>query len=152
MITIKNRPCLEGEAEKTEVDIIEEVLKEKSTNTSSSGTFLSYLGIKPISRKSSVSIARIRELEHMLAEQEEQSLLAAERYKQDMDERVEAHDKIFEEIINKKEEDHAALMQARELKNIATEKRQQELEGMVHFLLRTTQQQGHGNNSAAPPF
>jgi hypothetical protein len=115
MITIKNRPRLEGEAEKTEVDIIEEVLKEKSTNTSSSGTFLSYLGIKPISRKSSVSTACIRELEHRLAEQEEQSLLAAERYKQDMEKRVEAHDKKFEEIIKKQEEDHAALMQAQEL-------------------------------------
>jgi hypothetical protein len=43
-------------------------------------------------------------------------------------------------------------MQARELKNIATKKRQQELEGMVRFLLWTTQQQGHGNNSATPPF
>jgi hypothetical protein len=128
MITIKNRPRLEGEAKKTEVDIIEEVLKEKSTNTSSSGTFLSYLGIKPISRKSSVSTARIRELE-----QEEQSLLAAERYKQDMEERVEAHDKIFEEIIKNQEEDHAALMKERELKNIATEKRQQELEAWFVF-------------------
>jgi hypothetical protein len=69
-----------------------------------------------------------------------------------MQKRVEAHEKKFEEIIKKQEEDHAALMQARELKNIATEKRQQELEGMVRFLLRTTQQQGHGNNSTAPPF
>jgi hypothetical protein len=68
MITIKNGPRLEGEAKKTEVDIIKEVLKEKSTNTSSSGTFLSYLGVKPISRKSSVFTARIRELEHRLAE------------------------------------------------------------------------------------
>jgi hypothetical protein len=68
MITIKNGPRLEGEAEKTEVDIIKEVLKEKSTNKSSSGTFLSYLGVKLISRKSSVFTARIRELEHRLAE------------------------------------------------------------------------------------
>jgi hypothetical protein len=123
------------------VDIIEEVLKEKSTNTSRSGTFLSYLGVKPISRKSSVSTTRIRELEHGLAEQEEQSLLGAERYKQEMEKRVDAHDKKFEEIIKKQEEDHAALMQAQELKNIATEKRQQDLEGMVRFLLRTTQRQ-----------
>jgi hypothetical protein len=96
------------------------------------------LGVKPISRKSSVSTARIRELEHRLAEHEEQSLLAAERYKQDMEKRVEAHDKKFEEIIKKQEEDHIALMQAQEQKNIATKKRQQELEGMVRFLLRTT--------------
>jgi hypothetical protein len=69
-----------------------------------------------------------------------------------MEKRVETHDNKFEEIIKKQEEDHAARMQARELKNIATEKRQQELEGMVCFLLWTTHQQGHGNNSATPPF
>jgi hypothetical protein len=94
MITIKNRPRLEGEAEKTKVDIIEEILKEKRTNTSSVGTFLSYLGIKSISRKSSISTLRIRELEHRLGEHEEQSLLAAERYKQEMEKRIEAHDEI----------------------------------------------------------
>jgi hypothetical protein len=81
MMTMKNRPRLEDDTEKTEVQIIEEVLKEKSPKNSSTGTFLSNLGIGSISRKSSVSTARIRELENKLSEQEEQSLLAAERYK-----------------------------------------------------------------------
>jgi hypothetical protein len=68
------------------------LLKDKSPKTSSTGTFLPNLGIGSISRKSSVSTARIGELENKLAEQEEQSLLADERYKQEMEERMEAQD------------------------------------------------------------
>ena len=146
MMTMKNRPRLEDDTEKIEVQIIEEVLKEKSPKNSSTGTFLLNLGIGSISRKSSVSTARIRELENKLSEQEEQSLLAAERYKKEMEERMEAQDKKFAEMKKKQEEDYAALMKAQEEKNIATEKKQQELEAMISFMLRTSQQQGKGSN------
>jgi hypothetical protein len=86
MMTIKNRPRLEDDTEEiTEVQIIEQVLKERSPKTSSTDTFLSNLGIGSISKKSSVSTTRIRELENKLAEHEEQSLLAAQRYKKEME-------------------------------------------------------------------
>ena len=151
MMTMKNAPSLEDGTEKTEVQIIEQVLKERSPKTSSTGTFLSNLGIGSISKKSSVSTARIRELENKLAEQEEQSLLAAERYKKEMEERMEAQDKEFAEMKKKQEQDFATLMKAQEEKNIATEKKQEELEAMLRFMLRTSQQQGQGSNSTAPP-
>jgi len=151
MMTMKNAPSLEDGTEKTEVQIIEQVLKERSPKTSSTGTFLSNLGIGSISKKSSVSTARIRELESRLAEQEEQSLLAAERYKKEMEERMEAQDKEFAEMKMKQQQDYENLMKAQEEKNIANEKKQQELEAMLRFMLRTSQQQGQGSNSTAPP-
>ena len=146
MMTMKNAPSLEDGTEKTEVQIIEQVLKERSPKTSSTGTFLSNLGIGSISKKSSVSTARIRELENKLAEHEEQSLLAAERYKKEMEERMEAQDKEFAEMKMKQQQDYENLMKAQEEKNIATEKKQQDLEAMISFMLRTSQQQGKGSN------
>ncbi|KAK1630971.1 hypothetical protein QYE76_005286 [Lolium multiflorum] len=151
MMTIKNRPRLEGETEKTEVQIIEEVLKEKNPKTSSTGMFLANLVIGSISRKSSVSRTRIRELENKLAEQEEQSLCAVERYKQEIKERMKAQDKKIAKMKRKQEEDYATLMKAQEEKNKSTEKKQQELEAMVSFMLRTSQQQGQSSNSIALP-
>ena len=64
MITMKSAVSKEDCTEKTEVQIIEEVLKERSSKTSSTGTFLSNLGIGSISKKSSVSTTRIIELEN----------------------------------------------------------------------------------------
>lgn len=151
MITMKSAVSKEDCTEKTEVQIIEQVLKERSPKTSSTGTFLSNLGIGSISKKSSVSTARIRELENKLAEQEEQSLLAAERYKKEMEERMEAQDKEFAEMKMKQQQDYENLMKAQEEKNIANEKKQQELEAMLRFMLRTSQQQGQSSNSTAPP-
>ncbi|KAK1641973.1 hypothetical protein QYE76_059778 [Lolium multiflorum] len=78
MMTMKNTPHLADETKKTEVQIIEgqepKDLKHRHLPPN--------LGIGSISRKSSVSTARIGELENKLAEQEEQSLLADERYEE----------------------------------------------------------------------
>jgi hypothetical protein len=42
-------------------------------------------------------------------------------------------------------------MKAHEERNTTSEKKQQELESMLNFMIRTSQQQGHGSNSAPPP-
>jgi hypothetical protein len=43
------------------------------------------------------------------------------------------------------------MMKAHKEKNRSTENKRQELEAMVSFMLRTSQQQREGSNSTAPP-
>ena len=122
MVSRKMGPRPEDEPKQADLQIVDEVLKEKTS--SSTNTFLSRLGVGSSSRKSSVSTARIRELEHRLADQEEQSVQAAERYKQEMEARMQAQDQKFEEMTRKQEEELVAIKKAHEEKNLATEKRQ----------------------------
>lgn len=138
MLLRKMGPRPEDEPAKTDAEIVEEVVKEKTS--SSTSTFLSRLGIASSGRKNSVSTARIRELEHRLADQEQESLEATVRYKNELEARMEAQDHKFEELRMKQEEELAAVKKAQEEKTVAHEKRQQEMEALLSFVLRTSQQ------------
>ena len=138
MVEMKLLPHTEGEPEKTDVQIIEAVLKEQSS--SSGSTFLTRLGVASSSRKSSISVARIRELEDRLADQEQQSIEATERYHQEMDAKLKARDEKFEELRKKQEEEIEALKNAQAEKTLAYEKRQQEMDAVLSLLLRQSSQ------------
>ena len=99
MVKMKLLPHTEGEPEKPDVQIVEECLKQQSS--SSGSTFLTRLGVASSSRKSSVSAARIRELEGRLADQEQQSMEETQRYHQEMDAKLKAQDEKFEELRKK---------------------------------------------------
>jgi hypothetical protein len=68
MLLRKMGPRPEDELAKPNAQIVDEVLKEKTT--SRTNTFLAHLGVGSSSRKNVVSTTRIRELEERLAEQE----------------------------------------------------------------------------------
>jgi hypothetical protein len=66
MLLRKMGPRPEDEPTKTDAQIVDEVLKAKTTSRTS--TFLAHLGVGSSSRKNAVSTASIRELEERLAE------------------------------------------------------------------------------------
>ena len=67
VVNKKMGPHLEHEPERTDLENVEQVLKDSS----SSSTFLANMGASSVPRKSSVSTARIRELEKRLHHQEQ---------------------------------------------------------------------------------
>ena len=138
MLLRKKGPRPDDEQPKTDAQIIEEVVKEKITSRTS--TFIACLGVGSGSRKNSVSTTRIRELEERLAEQENLAVEATVRYKNEMEARMEAQDLKFDKLRLKQQEELAAVKRAQEEKTLAQEKRQQELDAMLSFLIRTTQQ------------
>ena len=152
MVKRRLKPTEEDEVPKTDVQIVEEVLKEQSSSSTSTSTFLTRLGLASSSRKNSISAARIRELEERLADQEQQSLAATERYQQDLETRMQAQELKFEEMRKKQEEELAAVKKAHDKKTLAQDKKQQEMEALLSFLLRTSQQSSQSNFSAPPPF
>ena len=85
MLRKKMGPHQEHELGRTYMQIVEEVLKEKLAKKNSRSTFLTSLGMSSVSRKSSISSSRIKELEERLEDQEQQSVQAAERYKIEME-------------------------------------------------------------------
>lgn len=145
MVSLKNAPRAEDEASITDAQIVEQVLKDKSSSSSSTSTFLARLGIASSSRKNSISATRIRELEEKLADQEQQSVAATEKYHHEMEARMQAQEQKFEDMRRKQDEELEALKKSQEEKNLAAEKRHQEMEAMLSFLLRTS------NQPSAPP-
>jgi hypothetical protein len=145
-------PTAEDENPKSDVQIVEEVLKEQCSSSTGTSTFLTRLGLASSSRKNSISATRIRELEERLADQEQQSLAATERYQQDLETRMQAQELKFEEMRKKQEEELAAVKKAHDEKTLAQDKKQQEMEALLSFLLRTSQQSSQSNFSAPPPF
>jgi len=123
MVALKAAPRNEGEPELTDVQIIQQVLHEKESSTTSNNTFLPRLGVASSSRKSSVSATRIRELEHKLADQEQNSIQPAERYHTEMEARMQAQDQKFEELQRKQQEELEAVKKAQEEKTAAYQKR-----------------------------
>ena len=74
MFNKKMRPRPENEPEKTDLQIVEQVLKEKLAEKNTGSTFLTSLGMSAGSRKSSVSSTRMRELEERIEDKEQQSV------------------------------------------------------------------------------
>jgi ribosome-binding protein aMBF1 (putative translation factor) len=62
-----------------------------------------------------------------------------------MDARMEAQGLKFEELRLKQEEELAAIKKYQEDKTAKQEKRPKEMEAMLNFLLRTSQQSSQGN-------
>ena len=69
----------EGEEEKTDMEIVSEVLNDKNK----SSTFLASMGVSSSSRQKSTSHEHIRELEDRLAAQELASTAATIRYQEE---------------------------------------------------------------------
>ena len=145
MLLKKMGPHQEHEPEKTDLQIVEEVLKEKLAKKNSRSTFLASLGMSSVSRKSSVSSSRIKELEERLEDQEQQSVQAAERYKIEMEAKLKAQQKEFEEATRRQQEQLEALQKSHEQKSSEFEKRQQEMDTLLGYLLRTSSQSSQAN-------
>ncbi|KAK1692615.1 hypothetical protein QYE76_009312 [Lolium multiflorum] len=139
MVAKKAAPRNEDEPDLTDLQIVQLVLSEKSTSTTCNSTFLPRLGVATSSRKSSVSATRIRELQQRLADQEQNSIQAAETYHSDMQARLQEQDEKFEEIRKKQEEELEAVKKAQEEKTLAYEKRLTEMDAVLNLLLRTSQ-------------
>ncbi|KAK1654032.1 hypothetical protein QYE76_071837 [Lolium multiflorum] len=139
MVAKKAAPRNEDEPDLTDLQIVQLVLSEKSPSTTCNSTFLPRLGVATSSRKSSVSATRIRELQQRLADQEQNSIQAAETYHSDMQARLQEQDEKFEEIRKKQEEELEAVKKAQEEKTLAYEKRLTEMDAVLNFLLRTSQ-------------
>ncbi|KAK1611868.1 hypothetical protein QYE76_035541 [Lolium multiflorum] len=82
---------------------------------------------------------RIRELQQRLADQEQNSIQAAETYHSEMQARLQEQDQKFEEIRKKQEEELEAVKKAQEEKTLAYEKRLTEMDAVLNLLLRTSQ-------------
>lgn len=139
MVAKKAAPRNEDEPDLTDLQIVQLVLSEKSPSTTCNSTFLPRLGVATSSRKSSVSATRIRELQQRLADQEQNSIQAAERYHSEMQARLQEQDEKFEEIRKKQEEELEAVKKAQEEKTLAYEKRLAEMDAVLNLLLRTSQ-------------
>ena len=137
--------CPENEPKKTYLQIVEQVLKEKLAKKNTRSTFLTSLGMSAGSRKSSVSSTRMRELEERLEDKEQQSVQAAERYKNEMEARLKAQHELFEETRRMQQEQLEALHQSHEKKTAEFEKRQQEIDTLAGYLLRTSSQSSQAN-------
>ena len=139
MVAKKAAPRSEDEPDLTDLQIVQLVLSEKSPSTTCNSTFLPRLGVATSSRKSSVSATRIRELQQRLADQEQNSIQAAETYHSEMQARLQGQDEKFEEIRKKQEEELEAVKKAQEEKTLAYEKRLAEMDAVLNLLLRTSQ-------------
>lgn len=122
---------------KTDLEIVEEVLRDQ--NNSRSITFLSSIGVSSASKRSSVSAGRIRDLEEKLSSQEQDSLNAAERVQREMEERMQEQERRFEEMRKKQDDELEAVKKSSEANRLAFEKRQKEMDGMLSYLLRMSQ-------------
>ena len=114
MLLKKMGPHQEHEPAKTDMQIVEEVLKEKLAKKNSRSTFLTSLGMSSLSRKSSISSSHIRELEERLEDREQQSVEASERYKIEMEGRLKAQQEEFEEATRRQQEQLEALQKSHE--------------------------------------
>jgi hypothetical protein len=121
MLLRKMGPRPEDEPAKTDAQIVDDVLKEKTTSRIS--TFLAHLGVGSSSRKNAVSTTHIRVLEERLAEQENLAVEATVRYKNEMDARMVAQGLKFEDLRLKQEEELVAIKKYQEDKTAKQEKR-----------------------------
>ena len=144
MFNKKMGPPPENEPEKTDLQIVEHVLKEKLAKKNTRSTFLTSLGMSAGSRKYSISSTRMRKLEERLEDQEQQSIHAVERYKNEMEAKLKAQRELFEETIRIQQEKLEAIQQAHENKTIEFEKKQHEMDTLLGYLLRNSQS-SHAN-------
>ena len=137
MVLQKMGPHPEDWIPKTDLEIVEEVLRDQ--NNSRSITFLSSIGVSSASKRSSVSAGRIRDLEEKLSSQEQDSLNAAERVQREMEERMQEQERRFEEMRKKQDDELEAVKKSSKANRLAFEKRQKEMDGMLSYLLRMSQ-------------
>lgn len=98
MLLKKMGPHPEDYAHKTDVQIVEQVLMEQASSSSTKTTFFSKLGYPSSSQKYIISKDRIRELEERLANQQQQSLQEAEKCQIDLEARIQAQEQKYEEM------------------------------------------------------
>jgi hypothetical protein len=137
MVLRKMGPHPEDWIPKTDLEIVEEVLRDQ--NKSRAITFLSSIGVSYASKRSTVSAGRIRELEDKISTQEQDSLNAAERVQREMEERMQEQERKFEEMRKKQDDELEAVKKSSEANRLAFEKRQKEMDGMLSYLLRMSQ-------------
>jgi hypothetical protein len=137
MVLRKMGPHPEDWIPKTDLEIVEEVLRDQ--NKSISITFLSSIRVSSASKRSTVSAGRIRELEDKISTQEQDSLNAAERVQHEMEERMQEQERKFEEMRKKQDDELEAVKKSSEANCLAFEKRQKEMDGMLSYLLRMSQ-------------
>jgi hypothetical protein len=137
MVLRKMGPHPEDWIPKTDLEIVEEVLRDQ--NKSRSITFLSSIGVSSASKRSTVSAGRIRELEDKISTQEQDLLNAAERVQREMEERMQEQERKFEEKRKKQDDELEAVKKSSEANRLAFEKRQKEMDGMLSYLLRMSQ-------------
>ena len=131
MVLRKMGPHPEDHIPKTDLQIIDEVLQELTSSSQSS------IAIPKGSSKTSSSSAYIRELEDRLATQEQQYLEACERYDHEIKQRMQDQEQKFEDLRMKQELEIATLKKDQEEKSLEFAKRQQEMDALLSFLLRT---------------
>ncbi|KAK1641953.1 hypothetical protein QYE76_059758 [Lolium multiflorum] len=102
MVKMKMGPHMEHEPVKSDLQIVEQVIKEHSSSRSS--TFLSSVGVSANSRRTSTSNARIKELEARLPIQEQQAVDASAKYQEEMEKRMQAQEGKFQELERKQAE------------------------------------------------
>jgi DNA anti-recombination protein RmuC len=135
MVQEKMGPHHEHVPARTDLEIVEQVLKDSS----SSSTFLSNIGVSSVRSTSTISATRIRELEEKLQDQEQQSEQSAERYKQDMEAKLQAQAEKYEQVTRRQQELIEAIQKSHEEKSVEMEKRQKEMDAMIGFMLRNSQ-------------
>ena len=81
----------------------------------------------------------MRELEERLEDQEQQSIQAAVRYKNEMEAKLKSQQELFEETRRIQEEQLEVIQQSHEKKTVEFEKKQNEMETLLSYLLRMSQ-------------
>jgi hypothetical protein len=137
MVLRKMGPHPEDWIPKTDLEIVEEVLRDQKKSRAI--TFLSSIGVSFASKRSTVSAGRIRELEDKISTQEQDLLNAAERVQREMEERMKEQERKFEEMRNKQDDELEAVKKSSEANRLAFEKRQKEMDGMLSYPLRMSQ-------------
>ena len=123
MVLRRMGPYPEDHIPKTDLQIVEEVLHEESS---------SRIGATTSSKQTCSSLPRIQELEQ-----------ASERYQKDMEEWMRAQEIKYESLRINQEDDLAAIKDLQQ-KTQVVEKRQEEMDVLLQFILRT---QGTGTNA-----
>ena len=134
MVLRKMEPHPEDHIPKTNVEIVEEVLKEQTKTI----TFLNKLCVSKSSRRSSTSSAHIKELEERLALQEQQSEEASKKYEREVQQRMQAHEQKIEELKSQQDAEIAAIRKENAEKSLVFENKQKEMDALLGYLLRTS--------------
>ena len=121
----------EGEEAKIDMEIVAEVLKEKSK----SSTFLASMGASSSSRHKSTSHEHIRELEQRLETQELAARSAADRYQEEMNAILQSQRQELDDLKMKQEEQIAAMKREQAKNNASVLKKQDQLDAMMNYML-----------------
>ena len=121
----------EGVEGKTDMEIVAEVLKEKSKLS----TFLARIEESSSSRQKSTSHQHIKELEQRLQTQELAARSAADRYQEEMNAILESQQLKLHDLKMKHEEEIAAIKREQMEQSANVVARKNQLESMMKFML-----------------